>query len=814
MTELFQSFMLTSLIGTALTVILVILRPLTRRGFSVHWHYYIWLVILAVMLLPVSFDLPEPPVSVPLQTVQTTYTVTQSPNTDIYPFDSDTQDIDIEPEVIPTPVLDTKNIYALSYAWLAGVIILFLIKILSYGLFIKRLHKHSHPVECPELSSYTNRHVRVRISNKITSPLITGAIFPTLLLPDKIMNKEQLCNILAHEITHLKRGDILYKWLVAITKCVHWFNPAIYFIAHQIDVDCEISCDNTVIKNMTPQQKKSYIETILSLVSQNSTKPSPLTTGMTGKKKELKRRFIMIKNNTTFSKKSIIISIIIAVLVLSCGIFAGGILNGTFITDNSTDNPPSSAYNLLFVGVDNNQRADTIILIECNENKIHGISIPRDTLITNLRVSDIWASGGIRSLIASVSEKLNVPINYYAKLNLRAIPEIFDALGGIDFYVPMDMEYSDPSQDLNIKLKEGYFTLTGEGVKQLLQFRPGKSTHGDLSRIDIHQQFLHTFAKRKITAENLEKTQQIFRLISEHLETDYPVQNLKNNLALLTAVQNNNIYFETIPGYAATYNGVPVYELSQEITFTWPTESTTISQSFGTRTHPITGETRTHNGVDIVTPENSPVYSAISGKVTETGYDSNFGNYIIIQDNVGVKTYYGHLASILVEKDTRIEQKSLIGTVGKTGTATGANLHFEIMKNGEYYNPEEFLVSYNEYHHNIDLTDPTSVVNGFFKAFESGDYEKLKSYCSIACQDKHFMKNDSGNVFSVFGMSMAKLLSVSEPEFNKGDLFMSYTVNVSCKTPESFSILQSKNTFKVFLKKLEDNTYIIYDISY
>jgi len=820
MAQVFSSFLLTSAVGTVLACLLLVCRPLTRRVFSAHWHYYMWLVVLAVMLLPVSFTLPEVTVTPHMTVSTTTKPQINQEESKVISVSYTPSPVDAQTQTAPVSHISANSIHLLSGIWIIGIIAFFLIKSISYGIFLIKLRKYSSPTSCYDLSSYTKRKVIVRLSNKISSPLITGVFSPILLLPDINMEGTQLHNILSHEMVHLKRGDILYKWLVTLVKCVHWFNPAIYFMAKKIDADCEISCDMAAVKNMTDGEKKSYMETILSLISQSGSKPSPMTTGMTGNKDTLKRRFVMIKSGAKFSKKAVILSIIISAVILVTSVFASGILSGKIqgilpTEDNfSTDKVIGDDFNLLFVGVDNCERADTIMLIKYTKDGINGISIPRDTRITNLRISDMWNAGGMQAVIDALRQKLNEPVHYYAKLNLSGVTEIIDALGGVDFYVPMDMEYSDPYQNLDIKLKEGYSTLNGDGVKQLLQFRPGRSTHGDLTRIDIHQQFVKSFAKGKVTAENLAKSQQIFKLISENLDTNYPVHNLKNNTALLTAIQNNKVNFETISGYASTYNGMPVYELSQEISFIWPTESTNISRGFETRTHPITGEVQTHNGVDIKAEENAPVYSAIYGTVTETGYDSKFGNYVIIQDDAGIKTFYGHLSEIFVEENSNVNKKTVIGKVGRTGQATGANLHFEIMQNGTYLNPEDFLSGYNEYHDNIDYTVPTSVINGFFKAFESGDYDTMKKYCTEPCINSHFMKSDDGKVFNVFGMSMATLRSVSEPDYLKGDLFLGYTVNVSCKTPEGFSIIMSKNSFRVFLEKQKDGSYLICDLSH
>jgi len=73
-----------------------------------------------------------------------------------------------------------------------------------------------------------------------------------------------------------------------------------------------------------------------------------------------------------------------------------------------------------------------------------------------------------------------------------------------------------------------------------------------------------------------------------------------------------------------------------------------------------------------------------------TGFDSNFGNYVVIENDSGVRLYYGHLSSVEISEGDIVKQKDVIGKVGKTGKATGANLHFEIQINGEYRDPMEF----------------------------------------------------------------------------------------------------------------------------
>lgn len=63
MAQIFTSFLLTSVIGTSLALILTLLKPITRKIFSSAWHYYMWLVVLLVMVLPIRLNLPEMAVS-------------------------------------------------------------------------------------------------------------------------------------------------------------------------------------------------------------------------------------------------------------------------------------------------------------------------------------------------------------------------------------------------------------------------------------------------------------------------------------------------------------------------------------------------------------------------------------------------------------------------------------------------------------------------------------------------------------------------------------------------------------------------------
>ena len=115
-----------------------------------------------------------------------------------------------------------------------------------------------------------------------------------------------------------------------------------------------------------------------------------------------------------------------------------------------------------------------------------------------------------------------------------------------------------------------------------------------------------------------------------------------------------------------------------------------ISSRFGERVHPITGELKNHNGMDIASNMGTTVYAADGGKVVLAEWYGGYGNCIMIDHGNGYKTLYGHLSVIGVSEGQSVSQGAVIGAVGSTGNSTGPHLHFEVYANGSRIDPEQF----------------------------------------------------------------------------------------------------------------------------
>lgn len=117
-----------------------------------------------------------------------------------------------------------------------------------------------------------------------------------------------------------------------------------------------------------------------------------------------------------------------------------------------------------------------------------------------------------------------------------------------------------------------------------------------------------------------------------------------------------------------------------------------VSMSFGPNIHPTKGHWYIHKGIDLSTYHSGdPVISTASGQVVTVGFDSGFGNYVIIKHNHGFYTRYAHLNSFTVQKGQFVNQGSLIGYVGNTGISTGPHLHYEVHIGSDVVDPAKYL---------------------------------------------------------------------------------------------------------------------------
>lgn len=337
---IFRASFLTSCLGGLLSFSLFLLKPITQKHFSRSWHYYIWLVVLIVMMLPVRFCLPASESREMFAAVQEW----ENENLHVPEWLSAERvsQIDDKGRRIYSPYLQERRewkaalerkLNELAPLWLLVAVTLLAVRFFRYAVFLRKIRKTTIYVSCPELTRFTEKKVLVRTGEWISSPQLLGVFRHTLLLPEKTLTEAQLNSVLVHEITHLRRKDLLYKWFVMLVKCFHWFNPMVYFIGRQVEQECEISCDILATAHMNQEDKMCYIDTILFFFTGRQQKECSLTTGMAGRKGLLKKRFKAMKNRVPVNKGMQVLSATVAAAFLAAAILTSGRLGMQTVTN-------------------------------------------------------------------------------------------------------------------------------------------------------------------------------------------------------------------------------------------------------------------------------------------------------------------------------------------------------------------------------------------------------------------------------------------------------------------------------------------------
>jgi len=153
-------------------------------------------------------------------------------------------------------------------------------------------------------------------------------------------------------------------------------------------------------------------------------------------------------------------------------------------------------------------------------------------------------------------------------------------------------------------------------------------------------------------------------------------------------IENKNYYF--IPGKNLSQT-TKAFAQKKDEKMVLPLSRKRITSPFGYRTSPISGTWKLHAGIDLGAPIGTDVFACKSGSITESSFNSIYGNFIIIKHSDKKTSTYAHLSQSFVKKGQSVKTGEKIGKVGMTGATTGPHLHFEIRENGNPTDPFKFV---------------------------------------------------------------------------------------------------------------------------
>ncbi len=274
-------------------------------------------------------------------------------------------------------------------------------------------------------------------------------------------------------------------------------------------------------------------------------------------------------------------------------------------------------YNILICGTDDDgTRTDTIMIghLDVNDHSVALLSIPRDTLIDGdysvPKINSVYGGAGkgeagMEALKLTLAGMLGFEVDGYALVDLDAFIDLVDLVGGVDFEVPQDMDYDDPTQDLHIHFTAGMQHLDGQAAMEVVRFRKGYATQ-DIRRTEVQQAFMQVLAKQCLDEITLSKISGIADIFFENVLTDLTVGNIAYFGQELLKCDFDTMFTYTLEGEGVNIKGGSYYAIYLDRTLE------VINEHFNPYDAEITAD-----NVHIRTPESIEAESSASSATTE-----------------------------------------------------------------------------------------------------------------------------------------------------------------------------------------------------
>ncbi len=361
MNAVLKIFLSMSFSGSLLILALLLGKQILKNKISRQWQYYIWLVVVLRLLLPFG---PE------VSLLGKTYQAADQAITQAAPLPSQQPaintpgnalapavDLDKNNETVNSPAENLTTAHPLqeiwgllaNHIWLVWLVVamgLLIRKVTIYQGFMRYIHAGLTPVSdierLDELSivaeqSGIKKPIELCVNPLVSSPLLIGFFHPCIVLPSADISEKDFRYVILHELTHYKRRDMFYKWLVQVTVCLHWFNPLVYLMSREVTKACEFSCDEAVVAKMGCDHAQDYGKTLLDAMAAVGRYKENLGAVTLSENKELlKERLGAIMK---FKKKSKAIQLLTGTLTL-CIVFSAAFV-GIYPTAAAADVPNS-----------------------------------------------------------------------------------------------------------------------------------------------------------------------------------------------------------------------------------------------------------------------------------------------------------------------------------------------------------------------------------------------------------------------------------------------------------------------------------------
>ena len=290
------------------------------------------------------------------------------------------------------------------------------------------------------------------------------------------------------------------------------------------------------------------------------------------------------KKNKKHTLRKVLLTLLLIIIVIGIIFFIhvqknGGGLKGivtTVIGSSAEKEKELQDIYLLVMGKSENM-TDTIMVVKysAKNQSASMLSIPRDTFTgddekrarASDKINSKYINGGAQDTLKEVNELTGLNIRYYLIVDTKALRDLVDAIGGVEFDVPIDMDYDDVTQALHIHVKKGLQLLNGEQAEGVVRFRhnnnytsyPVSYGDNDLGRMRTQREFLKILLKQLMKPTNITKINNLLKIAQEEVETNIDWNTAKGYVPSLFGFNTNNLVTNALPGEAKYANGVAVF---------------------------------------------------------------------------------------------------------------------------------------------------------------------------------------------------------------------------------------------------------------
>ncbi|RDU23852.1 M56 family metallopeptidase [Anaerosacchariphilus polymeriproducens] len=296
MYDIINLFIKNSITMSLLILVYMGINRLFSKDYRAKWRYYSWLIIIIGLIIPFRPEL----------------TISLHENSKIAQIFNIKQAIPVRMsnEVITTKVMSQASViswhYVLAVLWLLGFLTFLVYHVYRHWKFAALVKRWGERINEPQIEAILHqlqeelkisKLPKLMVCTCIDSPMLIGFMKPVILLPDINNSLDEISLMIKHELIHYKRKDLWYKSLVVFVTALYWFHPLMYFMAKEISMQCEISCDEEVVKGAGfPIRQKYSAMIIASIKKQSNIKQSVYTTNFYSRTNKAKNRILSVMN--------------------------------------------------------------------------------------------------------------------------------------------------------------------------------------------------------------------------------------------------------------------------------------------------------------------------------------------------------------------------------------------------------------------------------------------------------------------------------------------------------------------------------------